>query len=86
MESNKLGADDVFLRWMCLLGFISEEAEPEDSEEPFVAPPGLAIPPDVELVSNKRPAGLLNAAHKHRTPPHTEGVTSPPSRSLFSQV
>lgn len=26
-----------------------EEAEPEESEEPFVAPPGLAIPPDVEL-------------------------------------
>lgn len=29
----------------------TEEAEPEESEEPFVAPPGLAIPPDVELVS-----------------------------------
>lgn len=27
----------------------SEEAEPEESEEPYVAPPGLAIPPDVEL-------------------------------------
>uniref|UniRef100_A0A8C4ENI1 Splicing factor, suppressor of white-apricot homolog n=1 Tax=Dicentrarchus labrax TaxID=13489 RepID=A0A8C4ENI1_DICLA len=27
----------------------TEEAEPEESEEPFVAPPGLAIPPDVEL-------------------------------------
>ncbi|KAM4532601.1 splicing factor, suppressor of white-apricot homolog isoform 1-T1 [Fundulus diaphanus] len=26
-----------------------EEAEPEESEEPFVAPPGLSIPPDVEL-------------------------------------
>uniref|UniRef100_A0A4W6DGI2 Splicing factor, suppressor of white-apricot homolog n=1 Tax=Lates calcarifer TaxID=8187 RepID=A0A4W6DGI2_LATCA len=26
-----------------------EEAEPEESEEPFVAPQGLAIPPDVEL-------------------------------------
>ncbi|KAK7896221.1 hypothetical protein WMY93_021546 [Mugilogobius chulae] len=26
-----------------------EEAEPEESEEPFVAPPGLDIPPDVEL-------------------------------------
>ncbi|XP_068609080.1 splicing factor, suppressor of white-apricot homolog [Brachionichthys hirsutus] len=26
-----------------------EEAEPEESEEPFVAPSGLAIPPDVEL-------------------------------------
>ncbi|XP_060916737.1 splicing factor, suppressor of white-apricot homolog isoform X1 [Labrus mixtus] len=26
-----------------------EEAEPEESEEPFVAPPGLTIPPDVEL-------------------------------------
>lgn len=28
-----------------------EEAEPEESEEPFVAPAGLVIPPDVELVS-----------------------------------
>ncbi|XP_029300208.1 LOW QUALITY PROTEIN: splicing factor, suppressor of white-apricot homolog [Cottoperca gobio] len=27
----------------------SEEAEAEESEEPFVAPPGLAVPPDVEL-------------------------------------
>lgn len=27
----------------------AEEAEPEESEEPFVAPPGLTIPPDVEL-------------------------------------
>ncbi|XP_067339943.1 splicing factor, suppressor of white-apricot homolog isoform X2 [Channa argus] len=27
----------------------SEEAEPEENEEPFVAPPGLTIPPDVEL-------------------------------------
>ncbi|XP_033831865.1 splicing factor, suppressor of white-apricot homolog [Periophthalmus magnuspinnatus] len=27
----------------------AEEAEPEESEEPFVAPPGLDIPPDVEL-------------------------------------
>lgn len=39
-----------------LLRFLSthtEEAEPEESEEPFVAPPGLAIPPDVELVSAK---------------------------------
>ncbi|XP_041825703.1 splicing factor, suppressor of white-apricot homolog isoform X2 [Melanotaenia boesemani] len=27
----------------------TEEAEPEDSEEPFVAPVGLDIPPDVEL-------------------------------------
>ncbi|KAF0031325.1 hypothetical protein F2P81_015880 [Scophthalmus maximus] len=26
-----------------------EEAEQEESEEPFVAPPGLVIPPDVEL-------------------------------------
>lgn len=26
-----------------------EEVEPEESEEPFVAPPGLDIPPDVEL-------------------------------------
>lgn len=29
----------------------AEEAEPEESEEPFVAPPGLDIPPDMELVS-----------------------------------
>lgn len=28
-----------------------EDAEPEENEEPFVAPQGLAIPPDVELVS-----------------------------------
>ncbi|XP_061590322.1 splicing factor, suppressor of white-apricot homolog isoform X2 [Cololabis saira] len=27
----------------------TEDAESEESEEPFVAPPGLAIPPDVEL-------------------------------------
>ncbi|KAK5851858.1 hypothetical protein PBY51_023376 [Eleginops maclovinus] len=27
----------------------AEEAEAEDSEEPFIAPPGLTIPPDVEL-------------------------------------
>ncbi|XP_068190617.1 splicing factor, suppressor of white-apricot homolog isoform X2 [Antennarius striatus] len=27
----------------------AEDAEPEDSEEPFVAPSGLTIPPDVEL-------------------------------------
>ncbi|MEQ2252946.1 hypothetical protein ILYODFUR_026992, partial [Ilyodon furcidens] len=27
----------------------TEETESEESEEPFVAPPGLAIPPDVEL-------------------------------------
>lgn len=27
----------------------AEEAEPEESEEPFVAPPGLDIPPDMEL-------------------------------------
>lgn len=31
-----------------------EEAEPEVSEEPFVAPPGLAVPADVELVSCSR--------------------------------
>lgn len=39
---------------MCL-----EEAEPEESEEPFIAPPGLAIPPDVELVSINYPIHLL---------------------------
>lgn len=33
-----------------------EEAEPEVSEEPFVAPPGLAVPADVELVSRKEPS------------------------------
>ena len=41
---------DFFSFW-CLFTFI-DEAEPEDSEEPFVAPAGLEIPPDVELVSS----------------------------------
>lgn len=34
------------------LSTLVEQVEPEVNEEPFVAPPGLAIPPDVELVSN----------------------------------
>lgn len=36
-----------------------EEAEPEESEEPFVAPAGLSIPPDVELVSVRYSAVFL---------------------------
>lgn len=36
-----------------------EEAEPEESEEPFVAPAGLSIPPDVELVSVRYSASFL---------------------------
>lgn len=40
---------NVFIFVLILLYI--EEVEPEESEEPFVAPPGLAIPPDVELVS-----------------------------------
>lgn len=39
----------------------SEEAEPQESEEPYVAPPGLAIPPDVELVSALHNVPLLYA-------------------------
>lgn len=39
----------------------SEEAEPQESEEPYVAPPGLAIPPDVELVSALDNVPLLHA-------------------------
>lgn len=38
-----------------------EETEPQESEEPFVAPPGLAIPPDVELVSALDNVPLLHA-------------------------
>lgn len=37
----------------------AEESEPEESEEPFVAPPGLSIPPDVELVSFRFSAVFL---------------------------
>uniref|UniRef100_H3CKX5 Suppressor of white apricot N-terminal domain-containing protein n=1 Tax=Tetraodon nigroviridis TaxID=99883 RepID=H3CKX5_TETNG len=37
-----------------------EEAEPEVSEEPFVAPPGLAVPADVELVSPSRAERLMD--------------------------
>ncbi|XP_072311365.1 splicing factor, suppressor of white-apricot homolog isoform X2 [Eucyclogobius newberryi] len=40
----------------------AEEAEPEESEEPFVAPPGLDIPPDVEL-----PATIKTHAIVERT-------------------
>lgn len=45
-EAERLSAD------LCSRVLLfAEEAEPELSEEPFVAPPGLAIPADVELVS-----------------------------------
>lgn len=33
---------------------LAEEVEPEVNEEPFVAPPGLSVPADVELVSSSR--------------------------------
>ncbi|XP_029921127.1 splicing factor, suppressor of white-apricot homolog isoform X2 [Myripristis murdjan] len=36
-----------------------EEAEPEDSEEPFVAPPGLTIPPDVELPATTKTHAII---------------------------
>lgn len=48
MLEIKVESVDVYYYLSTLL----EELEPEVSEEPFVAPPGLAIPPDVELVSN----------------------------------
>uniref|UniRef100_UPI003AAFE2A7 splicing factor, suppressor of white-apricot homolog isoform X2 n=1 Tax=Centroberyx gerrardi TaxID=166262 RepID=UPI003AAFE2A7 len=37
----------------------AEEVEPEDSEEPFVAPPGLAIPPDVELPATTKTHAII---------------------------
>ncbi|KAM6985089.1 splicing factor, suppressor of white-apricot homolog [Aplochiton taeniatus] len=37
----------------------SEELEAEDSEEPFVAPPGLAIPPDVELPATTKTHAII---------------------------
>ncbi|XP_070845056.1 splicing factor, suppressor of white-apricot homolog [Chaetodon trifascialis] len=37
----------------------TEEAEPEESEEPFVAPPGLAIPPDVELPATVKTHNII---------------------------
>ncbi|KAL0965410.1 hypothetical protein UPYG_G00280900 [Umbra pygmaea] len=36
-----------------------EEAEPQESEEPFVAPPGLAIPPDVELPATTKTHAII---------------------------
>ncbi|KAM4635202.1 splicing factor, suppressor of white-apricot homolog isoform 2-T2 [Polymixia lowei] len=36
-----------------------EEAEAEDSEEPFVAPPGLTIPPDVELPATTKTHAII---------------------------
>lgn len=60
MEQRGLQSADTFRLWTALPltsshdilpFFSSEEAEPEESEEPFVAPAGLLIPPDVELVS-----------------------------------
>ena len=40
-------------------GCPSEEAEQDEDEEPFVAPAGLTIPPDVELVSDRRIHGAV---------------------------
>nr|XP_024657153.1 splicing factor, suppressor of white-apricot homolog [Maylandia zebra] len=37
----------------------SEEAEPEESEEPFVAPAGLSIPPDVELPATTKTHNII---------------------------
>ncbi|XP_045081047.1 splicing factor, suppressor of white-apricot homolog isoform X2 [Coregonus clupeaformis] len=37
----------------------TEEAEPQESEEPFVAPPGLAIPPDVELPATTKTHAII---------------------------
>uniref|UniRef100_A0A8C8K6K4 Splicing factor, suppressor of white-apricot homolog n=1 Tax=Oncorhynchus tshawytscha TaxID=74940 RepID=A0A8C8K6K4_ONCTS len=35
------------------------ETEPQESEEPFVAPPGLAIPPDVELPATTKTHAII---------------------------
>ncbi|XP_023697064.2 splicing factor, suppressor of white-apricot homolog isoform X1 [Paramormyrops kingsleyae] len=35
------------------------EPEPQDSEEPFVAPPGLVIPPDVELPATTKMHAII---------------------------
>lgn len=51
-ESSSSPCLFVFLFFLKIVT-CAEEAEPEESEEPFVAPPGLVIPPDVELVSRK---------------------------------
>ncbi|XP_071206826.1 splicing factor, suppressor of white-apricot homolog isoform X2 [Salvelinus alpinus] len=37
----------------------TEETEPQESEEPFVAPPGLAIPPDVELPATTKTHAII---------------------------
>ncbi|KAK6305223.1 hypothetical protein J4Q44_G00240030 [Coregonus suidteri] len=37
----------------------TEEAEPQESEEPYVAPPGLAIPPDVELPATTKTHAII---------------------------
>ncbi|KAM9841827.1 splicing factor, suppressor of white-apricot homolog isoform 2-T2 [Aulostomus maculatus] len=37
----------------------TEEAEPEENEEPFVAPQGLAIPPDVELPATVKTHNII---------------------------
>ncbi|XP_017266112.1 splicing factor, suppressor of white-apricot homolog [Kryptolebias marmoratus] len=41
-----------------------EEAEPEESEEPFVAPAGLAIPPDVELPATIKTHNIIERTAK----------------------
>nr|XP_020465478.1 splicing factor, suppressor of white-apricot homolog [Monopterus albus] len=42
----------------------SEEAEPEESEEPFVAPAGLVIPPDVELPATIKTHNIIERTAK----------------------
>ncbi|KAI1905019.1 hypothetical protein AGOR_G00011640 [Albula goreensis] len=37
----------------------AEEPEPQDSEEPFVAPPGLVVPPDVELPATTKTHAII---------------------------
>uniref|UniRef100_G3Q0D5 Splicing factor, suppressor of white-apricot homolog n=1 Tax=Gasterosteus aculeatus aculeatus TaxID=481459 RepID=G3Q0D5_GASAC len=41
-----------------------EEAEPEENEEPFIAPPGLAIPPDVELPATIKTHNIIEKTAK----------------------
>ncbi|KAJ8346609.1 hypothetical protein SKAU_G00280100 [Synaphobranchus kaupii] len=36
-----------------------EEPEPQDTEEPFVAPPGLFVPPDVELPATTKTHAII---------------------------
>lgn len=47
-----------------------EEAEPEVNEEPFVAPAGLAIPADVELVSHSKVKDEEQMMVLLKPPPH----------------